>query len=135
LRFFLARISTFIELGISRIRNSLPGYVAMVGQEAPFDDGREQMRILAGLEITTKPVERTAEAIGADIAQRKQAEIQRALRLDLPVIISKPIRIVYVEMDGTGIPVVEKEAAGRQGKAEGQPAHKRECKLGCVFVG
>src|SRR5215472_6636844 len=47
---------------------------AMVGQEAPFDDGREQMKILAGLEVTTKSVERTAEAIGTDIAQREQAE-------------------------------------------------------------
>src|SRR5437870_3091374 len=27
---------------------------AMVGQEAPFDQGREQMKVLAGLEVTTK---------------------------------------------------------------------------------
>jgi len=43
---------------------------ALVGQEAPFDHGREQMKVLAGLEVTTKSVERTAETIGADIAQR-----------------------------------------------------------------
>jgi hypothetical protein len=107
---------------------------ALVGQEAPFDDGREQMKILAGLEVTTKSVERTAEAIGADIAQREQAERQKAQQLDLPVIVGKPIRILYVQMDGTGIPVVKKEAAGRLGKVEGQPAHTRECKLGCVFT-
>jgi hypothetical protein len=107
---------------------------ALVGHEAPFDDGREQMRILAGLEVTTKSVERTAEAIGADIAQREQAEIQKALQLDLPVIVGQPIRILYVQMDGTGIPVVKKETAGRPGKVEGQPAHTRECKLGCVFT-
>ena len=107
---------------------------AMVGHEAPFDDGREQMKTLAGLEVTTKSVERTAEAIGADIAQRAKTEIQRALQLDLPVIVGEPIRIVYVQMDGTGLPVVKKETAGRQGKAEGQPAHTRECKLGCVFT-
>ena len=102
---------------------------AMVGHEAPFDDGREQMKTLADLEVTTKSVERTAEAIGADIAQREQAKIQKALQLDLPVIVGKPIRIVYVQMDGTGIPVVKKETAGRLGKAEGQPAHTRECKI------
>jgi len=107
---------------------------AMVGQEAPFDHGREQMKVLAGLEVTTKSVERTAEAIGADIAQREQAEIQEALQLDLPVLIGQPIRILYVQMDGTGIPVVKKETAGRPGKAEGQPAHTREVKLGCVFT-
>jgi hypothetical protein len=59
---------------------------AIVGQEAPFDHGRQQMKVLAGLEVTTKSVERTAEAIGADIAQREQTEIQKALQLDLPVV-------------------------------------------------
>jgi hypothetical protein len=107
---------------------------AMVGHESPFDHGREQMKVLAGLEVTTKSVERTAEAIGADIAQREQAGIQKALQLDLPVLMGKPIRILYVQMDGTGIPVVKEETAGRQGKIAGQPAHTREGKLGCVFT-
>ena len=107
---------------------------AMVGQEAPFDHGREQMRILAGLEVTAKSVERTAEAIGAHIAQREQAEMQKALQLNLPVMAGEPIPILYVQMDGTGVPVVKKETAGRQGKTEGLPAHTREAKLGCVFT-
>jgi uncharacterized protein UPF0236 len=107
---------------------------AMVGQEAPFDHGREQMKVLAGLQVTTKSVERTAEAIGADIAQREQAEIQKALQLELPVVAGEPIPVLYVQMDGTGVPVVKKETVGRQGKTEGQPAHTREVKLGCVFT-
>src|SRR5439155_1575098 len=82
---------------------------ALVGQEAPFDHGRQQMKVLAGLEVTTKSVERTAEAIGADIAQREQAEIKKALQLDLPVVADEPIPILYVQMDGTGVPVVKKE--------------------------
>jgi hypothetical protein len=32
---------------------------ALVGQEAPFDHGREQIKVLAGLEVTTKAVDRT----------------------------------------------------------------------------
>src|SRR5207249_1392776 len=79
-------------------------------------------------------VERTAEAIGAHIAQREQAEMQKALQLTLPVMAGETITILYVQMDGTGVPVVKKETAGRQGKAEGQPAHSREVKLGCVFT-
>jgi hypothetical protein len=82
---------------------------ALVGQEAPFDHGREQMQLLAGLEVTTKSVERTAEAIGADIAQREQGEIQKALQLDLPVIAGEPMPILYVQMDGTGVPVVKRD--------------------------
>jgi hypothetical protein len=107
---------------------------ALVGQEAPFDHGREQMKVLAGLEVTTKAVERTAEAIGGDIAQREQQEIQRAVQLDLPIVVGEPVPILYVQMDGTGVPVVKKETEGRKGKADGQPAHTREAKLGCVFT-
>jgi len=107
---------------------------ALVGQQAPFDHGREQLQRLAGLEVTTKSVERIAEAIGTDIAQSERRESEKALQLDLPVIVGEPIPVLYVQMDGTGVPVVKKETAGRQGKTEGQPAHTREAKLGCVFT-
>lgn len=46
----------------------------------------------------------------------------------------EPIPILYVQMDGTGVPVVKKETEGRKGKTDGQPAHTREAKLGCVFT-
>jgi hypothetical protein len=107
---------------------------AVVGQEAPFDHGRQQMKLLADLEVTTKSVERTAEAIGGDIAQGERKEIQRAVQLDLPVIVGEPIPILYIQMDGTAIPVVKKETVGRQGKTEGRPAHTREVKFGCAFT-
>ena len=107
---------------------------ALVGQEASFDHGRQQLELLAGLAVTTKSVERVAEAIGADIARQEQQEIQRAVQLDLPMIVGQPVPILYLEMDGTGVPVVKKETAGRQGKLDGLPAHTREVKLGCVFT-
>ena len=56
------------------------------------------------------------------------------MQLDLPVVRGEPIRILYVQMDGTGIPVVKKETVGRPGKTDGQPAHTRETKLGCTFT-
>ena len=107
---------------------------ALVGQQAPFEHGRAQMQLLAGLEVTTKSVERIAEAIGGDIVQREREEIDQALQLDLPAIAGEPIPVLYVQMDGTGVPVVKKETLGRQGKRDGQPAHTREVKLGCVFT-
>jgi hypothetical protein len=107
---------------------------ALVGQEAPFDHGRQQLKLLAGLEVTTKSIERGAESIGADIARGEQQEIDRAVQLDLPVILGAPVPILYIQMDGTGVPVVKKETAGRKGKLDGLPAHTREAKLGCVFT-
>ena len=107
---------------------------ALVGQDAPFDRGREQMKVLAGLDVTAKSVERTAEAIGEDIAQREREQMQQAIQLDIPAVVGKLIPHLYIEMDGTGVPVVKKETVGRQGKTDGQPAHTREVKLGCVFT-
>jgi hypothetical protein len=108
--------------------------LAVVGAACPFEHGRDQMQALAGLEVTTKAVERTAEAIGEDIAAGEQRQIQRAVQLDLPVVIGKSVPILYVQMDATGVPVVKKETVGRRGKTDGQPAHTREAKLGCVFT-
>jgi len=108
--------------------------LATVGQEMPFDRGSRHIELLADLEITAKEVERTAEAIGEDIAGREQEQIQRAMQLDLPVIIGEPIAIQYALMDGTGVPVVKTETVGRASKTEGQPALTREAKLGCVFT-
>lgn len=108
--------------------------LALVGSAASFEHGREQLELLAGLEVTAKAVERQAEAIGAEIAAREQEEIRRAKQLELPDVCAPTVPVFYIQMDGTGVPVVKAEAEGRAGKVEGQPAHTREVKLGCVFT-
>lgn len=107
--------------------------MAVVGSETSFEQGREQLQLLAGLEVTTKAVERQAEALGADIAAQEQAEIQRGLQLELPQVKGPEIPVLYVEMDGTGVPMVSAETEGRAGKQTEQ-ARTREVKLGCVFT-
>jgi len=77
--------------------------LAMVGQEAPFDQGRQQMKWLADLEVTTKAVERTAEAIGEDIAARA-IRPPEGHAVGSPRGVGEPIPMLYVQMDGTGIP-------------------------------
>ncbi|MGO4882551.1 MAG: ISKra4 family transposase [Bryobacteraceae bacterium] len=127
---------TDAALGVERQEFS-PGVrrmMAVVGSDAAFEVGREQLELLAGLSVSTKSVERQAEQIGAEIIRLEQAEIQRGLQLDLPMPLGPPIPVIYVEIDGTGAPVVRKETQGRIGKLEGQPAHTREVKLGCVFT-
>jgi hypothetical protein len=108
--------------------------MAVVGSEAAFDSGREQLELLAGLHVSTKSVERQAQRIGAEIMRLEQLEIQRSVQLELPIPTGSPIPVLYVEIDGTGVPVVRRETEGRTGKVEGQPAHTREVKLGCVFT-
>jgi hypothetical protein len=99
----------------------------------PFNRRRAQLKLLANLTVTTKAVERTTEANGRDILAQQQQEIRRAQQLTLPIVAGPRIPILYIQIDGTGVPVVMAETQGRQGKQPGQPTHTREAKLGCVF--
>ena len=94
---------------------------ALVGTEAPFDHGRRQLQLLADLEVTTKAVERTAEAIGADIAHGEQREIRRALQLELPIVMWTTVPTFLCADGWTGVPVVKAETLGRlENRADNQ---------------
>ena len=124
------------ELDVAGLESS-PGVrrmQAVVGSEMPFAPGREPMKLLAGLDVTAKAIERAAEAIGAQIAQRDEQEIGRAKQLVLPVVSKQNIPKIYVLMDGVQVPVVAAETEGRAGRIEGHRARTRECKIGCVFT-
>ena len=125
-----------VDLGVAGLESS-PGVrrmEAVVGSEMPFVPGCEPMKLLAGLDVTAKAIERAAEAIGEEIAQRDQQEISRAKQLVLPVVMKQNIPKMYVLMDGVQVPVVAAETEGRTSRVEGQHARTRECKLGCVFT-
>ena len=124
------------ELGLAGLESS-PGVrrmEAVLGAEMPFVPACEPMKVLAGLEVPAKAIERAAECIGAEIARRDTLEIDRAKRLVLPIVPKQAIPKMYVLMDGVHIPVVAAETEGRTGKIEGQRARTRECKLGAVFT-
>lgn len=108
--------------------------MAVVGSDNSFEHGRQQLELLAGLNVTAKAVERQAEAIGADIAHREQAKATESVQLEFPEIIGSAVPVLYIEMDGTQLPMVRAELEGRAGRVEGQAARTREVKLGCVFT-
>jgi hypothetical protein len=99
---------------------------ARVGALRPFAVGSEDLRQLAGIEVDAKQIERTAEAIGADVAHFLARE-------EAPDGI-EPEQTLYMEMDGTGVPMIAREVAGRAGKLPDGAAGTREAKLGCVFT-
>ena len=101
------------------------------GQEA-FAAGRRDLAELAGVRVTTKAVERVAEALGAQVEAVASAE--RTAALTGKVITLKAVPRVYIAIDGTGVPMVPHETDGRQGKDEAGKAKTREAKLGCVFT-
>jgi hypothetical protein len=107
---------------------------AVVGSEMPCARACEPMKVLAGLEVPAKAIERAAESIGAQIARRDEEEIDRAKQLVLPVVSRQDIPKMYVLIDGVQVPVVARETEGRTSRIEGQRARTRECKLGAVFT-
>lgn len=126
-----------VELGVERASLS-PGLrrmVARVGSAGPFAQGRRDLAELAGLELTTKRVERSAEADGALAAAAIEAEAEAVLTGDLvPLGPADPVDTLYVALDGTGVPTVPADTEGRRGRAPDGRARTREAKLGCLFT-
>jgi hypothetical protein len=103
-----------------------------VGAYRPFGLGHEDLYELAGIRVSAKEVERISQVVGSQAEAFHAAEAEAALSDNLTPL--NPVCRMYIGMDGTGVPVVKKETAGRQGKGEDGQAKTREVKLGCVFT-
>lgn len=91
-------------------RDSPPGVVRMiglVGAETSFETGSVLLSELAGLPVSPKQVERTAEALGAELVEDEQACPDPDPVAHLP-------STLYLGPDGTGIPM-RKHARRRDG--------------------
>jgi hypothetical protein len=108
--------------------------MARAGAKSTFKEGRDDLKVFAGLAVSAKDVERVAEAIGADMAIWSGREQQRWLGYRPVGLVAKTIKVLYIEADGTGVPMVREELAGRRGKQADGSARTREAKLGCVFT-
>ena len=107
--------------------------MARAGSQSTFKDGRDDLRIYAGLEVSAKDVERVAERIGQEMDAWGEEERERILAEDgrEP---EKDIPLLYISYDGTGIPMRREELIGVKGKQPDGSAKTREAKLGCVFT-
>ena len=128
---------TDARLGIAggSLSPGLRRMVARVGSAEPFAQGRRDLAELAGLELTAKRVERSAEADGelVGVAAAQEADALLAGRV-VPFPGAKPVEKLYIALDGTGVPMVPRETAARRGKGPDGRARTREVKLGCLFT-
>jgi len=101
----------------------------MVGAAAAlvsFAESSELLGTLAGLPVTAKQVERTAEALGREVAADEQQSVAPAADAALAP-------TLYLGLDGTGVPMRAAEVAGRLGKQADGSAKTREVKLCTVW--
>jgi hypothetical protein len=106
--------------------------MSRVGAYRSFGLGHEDTKALTGIDVNAKEIERISYQSGIDAEEFRKIEVGLVLSGKVVPIESAPK--MYICMDGTGVPVVKAETAGRQGKGEGGQAKTREAKLGCIFT-
>ena len=125
------------ELGAAGTSMS-PGLAAMNDKAAaavPFAEAAGLLEGLAGIRLTVKRVERAAEASGTALAAASRARAGLIARRKLVPLPPDPLPDkLYIVIDGTGVPVTAKEAAGREGKGEDGRARTREAKIAVFFT-
>ena len=99
------------QLGIENtsLSPALTRMVGTVGAMVSFQEGSQLLTELAGVAVDAKQVERTAEALGKQIAEDERHCTEPCDALPLP-------QTLYLGMDGTGIPLRAEELVGRTGK-------------------
>jgi len=100
--------------------------VGTVGALVSFKEGSDLLAELSGVEVGAKQVERTAEALGEEIAEQERRSTEPDSPCEIP-------ETVYLGIDGTGIPMRSAELVGRAGKQPDGSAKTREVKLCTVW--
>lgn len=90
-----------------------------------YESASQDLLVQAGVAIEGRQIQRLVNLVAPAVAT--QLEAGRPAQAD-------PIPILYAEVDGTGVPMVAQELAGRSGKQEDGSAQTREVKLGAVFT-
>ena len=104
-----------------------PAALRMTGLTAArvsFAESSELLRELAGLSIDPKLAERSAEALGREIARDERRVVEPE---------PSDARTLYLGLDGTGVPVRAAETRDRQGKQPDGSAKTREAKIAVVW--
>lgn len=116
--------------------------VSKLAASAPFEWSSETLEELTGIRVSAKQCQRIAEAAGEKIESEFSIVREKILSPgtskssfdDMKRPVEKSIPVMYIEYDGTGIPMMRKELSKRKGKQADGSAKTREVKLGCIFT-
>jgi len=117
-----------IVLGLQNTSVS-PAVARMIGLAAvmvSFEESAELLDELAGVKVNAKQVERTAEVLGAEVAEDERRHVEAAGDAEIAP-------TMYLGMDGTGVPMRKEELVGRKGKQADGSSKTREVKLCTVW--
>jgi len=115
----LGMVDSSLSAGVTRM-------TGVVGAMVSFEEGSELLEKLAAISVNTKHVERTAEALGAEIAEDERKHFDAVPDAEIAP-------TLYLGMDGTGVPMRSSELIGKQGKQPDGSSKTREVKLCTVW--
>jgi Uncharacterised protein family (UPF0236) len=96
--------------------------------EASYQKAEEHLKETGGIHISARQIQRLVQQVGAAAQTWQERE---ALR---PLPDTKPVPILYISGDATGVPMRKEELEGRAGKQPDGSAKTRSAYLGCVFT-
>ena len=108
--------------------------MARAGCKVTFKEGRDDLRIYAGIQLSAKDVERVPERIGEEMEAWSQREREELCQSVFCVCREEVIPVLYVSYDGVGVPMTPAELVGRRGKQADGSARTLEAKVGCVCM-
>jgi len=117
-----------LDEALGLIHSFSPALVRLAARAAAkegYESASEDLLAQAGVRLEGRQIQRLVNLIAPAVA----AQLQQGANAS-----AAAIPILYVEVDGTGVPMVAKELAGRAGKQADGSAKTREVKLGAVFT-
>ena len=108
---------------------------ARLAAKQTFQETSIDLEQLAGITVCRKEAQRIAEHEGERMEAWMAAERRQLCSQSPPApYLVRPVETLYIELDGTGIPMVKREVQDRKGKQPDGTAKTREAKVGCVFT-
>ena len=105
-----------------------PGFARIASRAAAqssYGEASNDLHELAGLKVGSRQLQRLCQDVGAALREKLK-------RLPAPPAV--PVPIMYVEADGTGVPMNRQALQGVKGRGADGQAKTREVKTGCVFT-
>jgi len=123
-------------IGVSgtKFTETVKRVTAQIAASDSFVDTSANLKMLCGIDVSAKECERIAEDAGEKIIIARQEEIAYSETELNPPEPEMPVKTLYIEYDGTGVPIRKKELAGIKGKQVDGSAKTREMKTGCMFT-
>jgi Uncharacterised protein family (UPF0236). len=93
--------------------------------ESTYLKAERHLEQTGGIKVSARQIQRVVQRVGEHAQCWQERPAQPA---------SCDANVMYVSADGTGIPMVSEELAGRRGKQSDGTAKTRQVYLGCVFT-